>query len=308
VKLAQLLGIQKECHGPERFARSVGDGYLYLHNPFFRRIRQAALAGGYRFTQSDPGGYFGFPLLSLDVVLATRQLPYRDNLAALLALERARPGFFRLADLQANRPTPNYLLHEAAHAVAFHQAFKRPRDVLATLAERNNLLYLITGEAFAMSSEYLAACSVTGALQRWCFSISSYRRRVQGSQLLGQLMLELGQRRVVWALLGGFVASNYLCESISHKELRRLLSHQPGAPPLPSSATLSKLRSGVARATQMSREFRYDTARLFLTKLGYPRDIERVLGGHPLDDARADASYFAFCDRLVNVLLSDGPQ
>ena len=119
ISLAEVLALQQRSHGPSRLLQNLGDGFLYQKNPFFRRIRDAARARGIGFTLEDPGDYFAFPLVALDAVLETRKVPYRANYSALRGFERARPGFFTLADLRKNRPLPNYVLHESAHAVAF---------------------------------------------------------------------------------------------------------------------------------------------------------------------------------------------
>lgn len=307
MKLVDLLESQRTLHGPRRLRRSVGDGYLFAHNPYFRRVREAALGRGFQFTTCDTEGYFGFPLLGLDVILTTRKIPYRDNVRALEALERARPGFFRLSDLHQNRPRPNYVLHEAAHAVAFHEVFGRPASVAETLAEPTHLLGILTGEAFAMTAEYLAACCVSGALHRWLFSVNSYRHRTQAKRALGNLMLELGQPPVIAALLGGFVVSNHLRESITLKDLEVLFDRMPGLEK-PRFGQCKRLKGAVSRAMKMSREFRVDTARLFLCKFGHARRFERGLTKHPLRSAAANDDYFSALARLMDVLVHDPRQ
>jgi len=308
MKLAQLLELhQQSTLGGGGLARNLGDGFLRDKNPFFARVRRAALVSGYRFTQADSHGYFGFPLLGLDAVLETRQIPYRDNVAALERLEAARPGFFTLADLSLNRPTPNYLLHEAAHAVAFHEAFGRSQAVAAVFRDPEKLLSVLAGEAFAMTAEYLAACSVTGAVHRWFFSINSYRHRTQAKKPIGELMLELGERPVVWVLLAGFVASNTLRESLKEREVCALLEHTPLALPL-TARTLTSLRRAVSQAIKMSREFRVDTARLFLSKFGYSRRIERHLGLDSVAELDRDPHYRRTLLRLVDILVEEPVQ
>ncbi len=304
MKLSELIRLQERCHGPACLERSVGDGYLYVNNPFFRRVRDAALGAGFRFSTRDPGGYFGFPLLGLDKVLESRQIPFRDNLTALEQLEAFRPGFFGLRDLTENRPTPNYTLHEAAHAVAYHEAFGK-RCVREAFTDPKALLLVITGEAFAMTAEYLAACAVQGPVAGWLFSINSYRRRTQAKRPIGELIGNLGQPRVIWALLGAFVQSNFLRDTLSRRELQHIMAHCPEGSSADLQAEFGKLRSSVARAMQMSPEFRYETARLFLTKFGYPRKIENLLGVDPFQSFRADGAYWKVFDRLVALLVGD---
>lgn len=300
MKLALLLERHRSALGAGGLPRNLGDGYLCAKNPFFARIRTAALARGYGFSERDPGGYFGFPLLGLDVVLESRSIPYRDNVTALERLEARRPGFFTLAELSLNRPTPNYLLHEAAHAVAYDEAFGSA-PVAEVFGDPASLPLVLAGEACAMTAEYLAACSVSGALHRWFFSINSYRRRTQARKGIGDLMLALGERSVVWVLLSGFMASNTLRESLREREVCALLEHAPPAV-TPRPLQLVALRSAVSQAIKMSREFRVDTARLFLCKFGYARRIERHLRLDCVEQLERDDHYRQTLQRLVDVL------
>lgn len=306
MKLARVLQQHRQSVGPDTLRKNIGDAYLCARNPFFARIRSAALVRGYTFSERDPGGYFGFPLLGLDVVLETRRIPYRDNVTALERLEAARPDFYTLTDLASNRPTPNYLLHEAAHAVAYAEAFGS-RPVADAFAERSHLPLVLAGEAFAMTAEYLAACSVSDPLHRWFFSVNSYRHRTQAKKAIGELMLELGERPVVWVLLSGFVASNTLRESLKEREVSALAEHAAPNGGL-RRRQLTALRRAVSAAIKMSREFRVDTARLFLCKFGYRRRIERELEFDCVRQVECDDHYRDTLARLVDLLLAPPPR
>jgi hypothetical protein len=279
---------------------NLGDGFLYRKNPFFRRIREAARARAIGFTLRDPGDYFAFPLVALDTVLRTRKVPYRANYSALLAFERARPDFFVLADLRGNRPLPNYILHESAHAVAFHELFGRRRDVFSALSDPARLVHVQLGEAFAMTSEYFAACAVSGTLHDWFFSINSYRHHTPAKKAVGELVLELGLPLVAWLILVAFLAHNFFVERISARTLARALELAPLAgTPRVSPANRRKLCRALSALMAMNPEFRSDTTRLFLTLHGYPRNIDRVLARDPLELIAADPALHA---RLPNLL------
>ena len=281
--------MQRELHGPGRLLENLGDGFLYRKNPFFRRIRKAALTRSIGFTLRDPGDYFAFPLVALDTVLRTRKVPYRANYSALVAFERSRPGFFRLADFRQNRPLPNYLLHESAHAVAFHELFGRPREVFSALSDPSQLARVLLGEAFAMTCEYFAACAVTGTVHAWFFSINSYRHRTPAKLAVGRFVESLGLPLLVWLVLVGFLENNFFVERFSPRTLDRALALSPlGAAPRISPADRARLCRALSALMVMNPEFRYDTARLFLTMHGYPRDIERVLASDPLELIEAD--------------------
>ncbi|HKO50562.1 MAG TPA: hypothetical protein VJV79_22720 [Polyangiaceae bacterium] len=303
ISIAQLLVLQQRSHGSGRLLQNLGDGFLYRKNPFFRRIRDAARARGIGFTLTDPGDYFAFPLVALDTVLKTRKIPYRANYAALSAFERARPGFFTLADLQKNRPLPNYILHESAHALSYHELFGRPRDTHAALSEPSKLVHVVLGEAYAMTAEYFAACAVSGPIHAWFFSINSYRHRTPAKKAVGELVTGLGLPLLVWLVLVAFLENNFFVESLPMKTLERALELYPlGKSPAVSRSDRLRLCHALRALMVMNPEFREDTARLFLTMHGYRRNIRSVLGGEPLDSIAADADLQKRLARLVRAL------
>src|SRR5262249_19029138 len=163
-------------------------------------------------------------------------------------------------DLQQNRPAPNYLLHESAHAVAFQELFGRPRDVGAALSEPSALVKLMLGESFAMTSEYFAACAVRGQPHGWFFSISSYRHRTQKKKAIGELLERYGHDFVGRAILLAFLYNNFLVDRLDRRQLTRLVAVADAkiarrlSPP-----ELRRLGSALSGLMVMSPEFRYDT-------------------------------------------------
>jgi hypothetical protein len=281
----------------------VGDGFLYLKNPYFRRIRDAAVAAGFRFKLGDVGAYYGFPLIHLDTILSRRQIPYRPSLTALEHLEASRPGFFTLGDLQKNRPAPNYLLHESAHAVAFHALFGRPKNVAQALSPPSALIKLMLGESFAMTSEYFAACAVQGQPHGWFFSISSYRHRTQKKKAIGELVTSYGFEFVARAVLLAFLYNNFLIDRLDRKQLAALVAlADAGIARKMSPVALRQLGSALSGLMVMSPEFRYDTSRLFLTMFGRSRNIRRELSADPLALLTADPAARRAAFRLVALL------
>lgn len=268
-----------------------------------RRIREATLAAGFRFSLQDEGAYFGFPLIHLDTILGTRRIPYRPSFTALEHLEHSRPGFFELRDLQQNRPAPNYLLHESAHAVAFHELFGRLQDVRAAFAEPSSLVKLMLGESFAMTAEYFAACAVNGQPHAWFFSISSYRHRTQKKKAVGELLERYGFDFVGRAVLLAFLYNNFLVDRLGTKRLEAL-AHVADADVARrlSSKELGRLGSTLGGLMVMSPEFRYDTSRLFLTMFGRSRNIRRELSADPLELLAAESRAHGAVSRLIRLL------
>ncbi len=235
--------------------------------------------------------------------MSRREIPYRPSFSALERLERLRPGFFRLADLQKNRPAPNYLLHESAHAVAFRILFGTPRDVPRAFAEPRALIRIMLGESFAMTAEYFAACAVSGPLHAWFFSISSYRRRTQRKQSVGRLLERYGFDFVGRAVLLAFLYNNFLVERLDKAQLLRLAAcADPELAARLPGTTLRELGSALNGLMQMSPEFRYDTSRLFLTMFGRSRNIRRELGRDPLELVDEQPALRRAVAQLVEVL------
>ena len=196
---------------------------MFAKNPFYRRIRLATLARGFRYTLEDPGDYFAFQLASLDTLFETRRVPYRDNVSAVRRLVRGRPGFFELRDLSGNRPLPNYLLHESAHAVAFHELFGRPKSVRRALEAPGSLLGIELGEAFAMTAEYFAACAASSGVHRWVFSINSYRQRAPARETIGVIVRECGFDVVVFSVLCAFRSNLCFRERLASRSVDQML-------------------------------------------------------------------------------------
>jgi hypothetical protein len=303
MKLSELIELQRRCHGRHRLAESVGDGFLYLNNPFFRRVRDAARGAGFRFTLTDAGGYYGFPLIHLDTILSRREIPYRPSFTALEHLEQLRPGFFTLADLHKNRPAPNYLLHESAHAVAFHTLFGRPKDVAAAFSAKDSLIRLMLSESFAMTAEYFAACAVQGQPHAWFFSISSYRRRTQKKKAVGELLERYGFDFVGRAVLLAFLYNNFLVDRLDKPKLTRLAAlADPFVARRLTPTQLRALGSTLNGLMQMSPEFRYDTSKLFLSMFGRSRNIRRELSSDPLLGLASEPELSTRLGRLVGLL------
>ncbi len=224
------------------------------------------------------------------------------------------PEYFTLADLRLNRPQPNYVLHESAHAVSFHELFGSPRPgsrralqgtVSAVLADPSKLVHVVLGEAYAMTSEYFAACAVSGTVHGWFFSINSYRHRTPGKQVIATFIELLGLELVVWLVLVAFLANNFFVERFSARLLDRALSASPlGSAPRRalSAANRARLARALSALMVMNPEFREDTARLFFGLHGYGRNIRHVLQGEPLDLIAKDPELSARLARLVRIL------
>jgi hypothetical protein len=117
---------------------------------------------------------------------------------------------------------------------------------------------------------------------------------------VGELIERLGFRPVCRAVLYSFLYNNFLVDRLDRRRFERLaaLSDFPKLTPV----LARKLRSALNGLMVMSHEFRYDTARLFLTMFGRSRDIRRELAADPLELFAADPKVAPAVERLVHVL------
>ncbi len=244
---------------------------------------------------------------------------------ALRRLEARRPGFFELRDLRLNRPTPNYLLHESAHAIAFRELFGRPRDVRVALTNESALLGIELGEAYAMTAEYLASAAISGPLHRFLFSVNSYRLRTPGKQAIGELAADLGLARTALAILLAFLNNLFFRERLTQSSVDRLLSLSDQilgecAPALarpqeraatgrrtrvPATPNPARVRRALSELMQMDSDFRTDTTRLFLNMFGRNRNVKRILSADPLALVAGDANARRSIAALIRILVDD---
>lgn len=202
--LDDLLRLHVKHSGNACLADVLGDGYLYRKNPIHKRIRDCSLALGYAFTSEDVGGYKGFPLLSLDVILHAKRIPYYPNIAALEGLRKSQPRKLELKRFESLFPVKNFLLHEAAHGVAYSMFFEGDCPINLAFSNRNNLPLIISGEAFALTCEYLAACVATGYEHSLFLSLNAYRHHAQRKEEFSWLIQEFDFSAAVWMIFAGF--------------------------------------------------------------------------------------------------------
>lgn len=273
--LSALLAFDQRCQTRDSLPNSLGDGFLCRKNRVFARVRKLALKANYSFTLKGNEAYFGWPLVNLDGVLESKTIPYRNNRAGLLHLEELRPGHFRIADLRHNRPQPNYLLHEAAHGVAFQTLFDSTKSVVPQMQDRSRLARVLLGEAFAMTTEYFAACCVDSTVHDWFFSINSYRHRVPGKSAIGQLIDERGGVVAASVVLLTFLHTNFLVKSLRSSDVEQMFAALDEKPLRREQSV--QLRRHLSELMKMNPLFLSNTTQLFLGSLGYPRNIHQLL-------------------------------
>ncbi len=147
---------------PNALSDAFGDRYLYRHNPVFARIRDAAVALGYRFSTADTGiwrDYQSMSLTTLRRILSEKTIPYVDTGATIQRLLAENPAVRFPPRFIADNVRRNFTFHESAHCVA-HGILARIGAELRAAAgtDRDHfVLEAILAESFANTVEAIAS-------------------------------------------------------------------------------------------------------------------------------------------------------
>jgi hypothetical protein len=273
IPLAEVIAVHRQFRAYSRLPDNVGDGFLCATNPVFRGIREDFLKRGFSFTEENLNGYFAFPLMSLDEAIDSRRVPYRKNFPWLEKLEKSAPGAFTLTELKRSELKFNYLFHEAAHCIA-HDLFFGKKSLRRLPKSGDTLLKIFLGEAFANSVEALASVFAEGEIGGYFLDANChFRANEKEVGILQGALAKLGAEATALTLIGSFLYSNYLFESLSAKQYARISS----------LAGVSAPRSLVKIGLQLNEEFRTATTPLHLVKTGFPVNLSRLMKADPVE-------------------------
>jgi hypothetical protein len=189
---------------------SVGDAHLYFSNPIYRSVRDEILKLGFRITSEPSFDYFASPMLSLDRLLAEKELPCHRNLVPLKNLERSRPKHFAAFEV-ARFTNKNHVLHESGHAIA-QDAWKR---VFKSKGSRPS-----ARKAFILRSLFGEACANSLDLTPWLYGwasadkislrMNSYMEPNENQiRALQEVSAEIGSRALVEMIAALYLFSNF---------------------------------------------------------------------------------------------------
>lgn len=296
ISLAEIISAHLCFSSKNSLSNNLGDGFLIANNPIFRNIRIEVLNRGYRFTTNDFCHYFSYPLMCLDNVIAAKRIPYRENFYWLNELEKQRPGLFSLIDLKRGGLQFNYLFHESAHCVA-HSVFFGEKKHSNISKNKDSLLPVLLGEAFANSAECLASLFAEGEIGSYFLDANChFRSSEKEAAIIWRYVNALGFEAVAKVLLCAFLYSNFMYQSLKLKEERLIkkmanISNQKNIKPL--------LEMGLSLCEQ----FRSDTTQLHLMKMGYKGDLNSLTNYDPLEKILKKKSLSNKFQKLVDILI-----
>ncbi len=191
-------------------------------NPVYRRIRDGAIAQGYRFASSRFASYDAFPLSALPAIHQHRKIPFIDNVTVLRQIARANDQIELVPDFLLLKR--NFVFHESAHACA-HQRLKAvtwstPTD--STLRrERGEALRCLVEESFANTCDLFAAANGSTQADTLFIEVNSYAsvQKIfdhQPRRLAPSLSVTL-----FGTLFLSFLHANYLFRTLEEPEFLR---------------------------------------------------------------------------------------
>lgn len=276
-KLRDFLKLHDEAYTPQGIKLSLGDSYLYKHNPVFRNIRDEFFKAGYTYTDKDFCHYAVMPYASLKAILKEKKVPYFDNVTVLKEIEAQQPGRFTCNDIL--KVKPNYTLHESSHCVVEHFLKDVTLNEASLSNEGKQAFKMIMAEAFANTVETLANLPNHSLEQRLFFELGSYAIHPKKvNQMLQQATETIGARLVFHLVYVSYLYSNCLYPEPNSKALNYILDLLIADEGLRKKATDSQsVRKLFNHAFELSLDFRTQTTSFYCAFSGLKTNIDQLL-------------------------------
>lgn len=270
IPLSEVIALHNKFRPKKTVSGNLGDGFLMQFNSLFRSIREEVLSRGFTFTTENVGNYYSFPLMALDEVISRKKIPYRENSLWLPRIEKFAPKKFTLTEIKRSEIQLNYLFHESAHCIA-HVEFFGNKSIHSAPKNKETLLKILLGESFANAVECLSAIYAEGELGFFFLEANChFRANAKEIAALKKATDRYGLENIFLLLLCAFLYANYLYEDLGKKEIQKIFS-VTGVTPRKDLEKIIKI------GLQLDTEFRTGTTQLHLLKIGFPKNIEKLL-------------------------------
>lgn len=256
MKLARLIEIHHGTLGEDTLADNFGDGVLVSKNHIYRKIRLAALKAQFKFSSNPQPDYAALPFAQLEEILASRQIPYVNNVSVIEKLVAKLKDDVVWDDI-SDGLRKNFVFHEACHAVA--RTFAGTISVADSSAKAFQVLM---EESFANTCEFLAVADAEETAHRIFFELNSYTALFEERHFIKTAVKSCGFECVFKLMWLAYLHSNFLREHFSDKEWRRCLEIAGAASHLPPQLKALKNLSKVAFT--LDPRFRLVTTRFHL--------------------------------------------
>ncbi|MBK9294680.1 MAG: hypothetical protein IPM57_09600 [Oligoflexia bacterium] len=305
IKLIDLIKSHRQFVNKNTVTENIGDGFLCATNPIFNTIREEFLKYGYKFNKGA-STYFAFPLMGLDDILNQKTVPVLNNFHWLESIERQRPGYFNLQDLNHWDISSNYLLHECAHCVANDITLKHiNKSLLKT--KRGQLMQIFICEVFAAAVEAMGTLFLFDQTSHYFYMLNSYQK-FNESQILPRMQLtcQIGFKNVVKLYMLLFLYSCFLYLKLGKKESALVLKAM-NVTKEQEKAIWHFWGPNSQFEIRLNTRFRVHATGLYLSSRGYSKDVFKELNFDPVDYIIKNPSMMSVINKLSDVLCKDLP-
>lgn len=220
VLLADALRLHRKHVHSTSLSTLLCDGYHYSTNRIYRNIRDAVLATGGSFTDTDYCHYRTFQGASLQAILKARRIIYFDNVTRLTEVERARPKRFNIGEIDFYHSN---VLHESSHLLAdltlsealFKRLKHKDRDQLCALR-------IVAAEAIASTHDLLGAYE-TKSYEAGAIYFSAVTWKAEKQISFNHAVKAVGFAGAYKCVFFGFLYAYMLYRRLDSRDIRRVL-------------------------------------------------------------------------------------
>jgi hypothetical protein len=306
--IKDLLVQDTNLYEPKSLRAAFGDSYLCSKNSIHRAVRELALDSDICFIQNYNEFYNVAPMLQLEHIVASREIPVLNTLQVAIALEQRRPGFFTGSQLRDLLSQVNTMTHESVH-ILLDDLLKSVVPEKKRHDQRLKILCYLIPEAAAITVEILEfLCSEQDRLGQEFLKFSSHQ--VLRAPNIRRHSFFLYRQAGLKALVTAFVCGNliklfgYLRPSSGH--LRSAL--KIGVEGQVSEEIESSFRFLLHSCSALSHDFVYSTTEVFFNVNGIYGSLESICSFCPFDEISTDPiaeNVFRECVEWICRLIPD---
>jgi hypothetical protein len=226
----------------------------------------------------DTSVYYGWPLLSLNMMLRLQRVPFLNNVFHLRRLERRRPKHFTLAEVGSYGPTFNPIAHESAHCIA---AQRLKFDTIRSRATEERRLTILIAESYALAVEQLSGIFIPpDPISLFLHQRNAHVPRSQRSvDALQRGHRAFGAEATVAVLFAANLYALFLYLELGAEEIAQIASIIS----FPTTPTNRKIvREVFTSVLDVGPDFRTHITNRQLRSEGFPNALEQQLQHDPL--------------------------
>jgi hypothetical protein len=277
----EILKLHHSNNHKDSLSLSIGDGYLYAHNPLYKAIRIDYVKLGYTFTTEDFCHYVAMPFLSLSEILKHKKTPYFNNVTPIELIENHLPKTFKCEEII--KPKTNHVLHESSHCLADAYLKKIKVNVVSLKnnflsPEQTKTLEMIMAESFANTVESFCNTYNTTPESRLFFEMNSYIVHYKKiSKALSETILLIGAKKTFQLIYISYLCSNCLMNEIGFSQLTKIINSFFDASTAEIILKNKCCTQIFNHAFELSMDFRLQTTGFYCQMMGLKADIFKLV-------------------------------